>query len=213
MLTEVYPEAMGGAGFGLGGEMQTPSRRCRMPCAPKKMVRTQVYKNFLQHFCKKFWDRFLTRIFRCFFFFWDDVAVKGQCWPYNTQMLEVKDLIFFSVDGALYLRFTIPCFRRHVFCIISSVWHENPCRKGVCQFVANVVQFLLRIYEPCLCVSFFLVVVSHIYIFYFQPENWGNEPIWRAYFSDGLKLNHQPACLCASCVSFLLAHLSLALFP
>ena len=24
-------------------------------------------------------------------------------------------------------------------------------------------------------------------IFYFHPENWGNDPIWRAYFSSGLK--------------------------
>ena len=24
-------------------------------------------------------------------------------------------------------------------------------------------------------------------IFYFHPENWGRFPIWRAYFSDGLK--------------------------
>ena len=24
-------------------------------------------------------------------------------------------------------------------------------------------------------------------IFYFQPEPWGNDPIWRAYFSEGLK--------------------------
>ena len=29
------------------------------------------------------------------------------------------------------------------------------------------------------------VVVSQI--FYFQPEPWGNDPIWRAYFSNGLK--------------------------
>ena len=127
----------------------------------------------LQEFSAAFLQKVLGQIsdknLQMFFFFWDDVAVKGQCWPYNTQMLEVKDLIFFSVDGALYLRFTIPCFRRHVFCIISSVWHENPCRKGVCQFVANVVQFLLRI--CCLCVSFFLVVVSHIYIFFiFNPK-------------------------------------------
>ena len=24
-------------------------------------------------------------------------------------------------------------------------------------------------------------------VFYFHPENWGNDPIWRAYFSNGLK--------------------------
>ena len=29
------------------------------------------------------------------------------------------------------------------------------------------------------------MVVSNI--FYFQPENWGRFPFWRAYFSDGLK--------------------------
>ena len=26
-------------------------------------------------------------------------------------------------------------------------------------------------------------------MFYFHPEHWGNDPIWRAYFSDGW--NHQ----------------------
>ncbi len=32
--------------------------------------------------------------------------------------------------------------------------------------------------------SIHMVVVSNI--FYFHPEPWGNDPIWRAYFSDGL---------------------------
>ena len=28
--------------------------------------------------------------------------------------------------------------------------------------------------------------------FDFHPETWGRFPIWQAYFSNGLKLNHQP---------------------
>ena len=32
-------------------------------------------------------------------------------------------------------------------------------------------------------------VVVETSIFYVHPENWGNDPIWQAYFSIGL--NHQ----------------------
>ena len=36
------------------------------------------------------------------------------------------------------------------------------------------------------------VVATQIF-FLFNPDPWGKmNPIWRAYFSDGLKLNHQP---------------------
>ena len=42
------------------------------------------------------------------------------------------------------------------------------------------------------CDLFVWVVVSNI--FYFHPEPWGTDPIWRAYFSNGLvqpEFNHQ----------------------
>ena len=49
-----------------------------------------------------------------------------------------------------------------------------------------------RVLGSFCCVFFFsdtqayYWVVATQFCLYFHPENWGNDPIWRAYFSDGL---------------------------
>ena len=48
------------------------------------------------------------------------------------------------------------------------------------------------------------MVVSNI--FYFQPENWGRFPFWRAYFSDGLKPPPRWFCKLLVLHSFGLSH-------
>ncbi len=35
----------------------------------------------------------------------------------------------------------------------------------------------------------------------FHPDPWGNDPIWRAYFLDGLVKNHQPGTICQAILS------------
>ena len=36
------------------------------------------------------------------------------------------------------------------------------------------------------------MVATQIFVFNFHLENWGDDPIWRIYFSDVLVKNHQP---------------------
>ena len=89
--------------------------------------------------------------------------------------------------------------------ILFATWHlggKNPCEnRGI---VVNQYQpeqaGLSKVQQSVFCSAFFscakrISIKFHhgnlgggnSNIFYFHPEPWGNDPIWRAYFSTGLK--------------------------
>ena len=83
--------------------------------------------------------------------------------------------------------------------LTGPYWCQGPWMQQLSQWVGGLPPV-----SQCVCFwGFFFVVYCYkgllflaggnSNIFYFQPANWGNDPVWRAYFSNGLK---PPTSLC-----------------
>ena len=114
------------------------------------------------------------------------IATHGRFWIYQTGYSRIPKLSTVYRGDLLSLRLqigTLPCcfFQNIVSPTFSetSTWNSKDLRNGELTCPHDIIITRTSVETPSSSSSW-------KNIFYFHPENWRNDSIWRAYFSDGL---------------------------